>query len=156
MFNTYLKQLTVECENIWQNGRQLCEAISLNGHPCVYELHLVGDCESNKAELKDDQEISEIEEESANEGFKSQNEDNYEVESRYQSSKSRSRSIKSGSENRDGSLKKMRDRHSSDNSRNGSSFETKKPLSIKNHNSNIITIAASNCGEFQLERTVML
>ena len=151
MFNTYLKQLTLECENIWQNGRQLCEAISLNGHPCVYELHLVGDSESNKTEL--DQEISEIEEESENERFKSQNDD-HEVDSKYQ--KSRSRSIKSGSGHRDSSLnKKMRDRHSSNNSRSGSSFETKKPLSVKNHNSNIITIAASNCGDFQLERTVI-
>lgn len=159
MFNKYLKQLTKECENIWQSGRQLCEAVSLNGHPCIYELHRVPtENDFAKLESKDEAEISEIEEElSESERMKSQNEksddaSNYESDSKYYSKKSRSRSIRSDSKRRDNSQKMRMDRHPSNGSR--SRYDSKKPLAVKAHNSNIITIAASNCGEFQRERIV--
>lgn len=153
MFNKYLKQLTKECENIWQTGRQLCEAISLNGHPCVYELHRVPAEQDSKAnsESKEETEISEIEEElSQNEN--SEDASNYESDSKYYGKKSRSRSIRSDSKRRDNSQKMRMDRHPSNGSR--SRYDAKKPLAVKVHSSNIITIAASNCGEFQRERIV--
>ena len=158
MFNKYLKQLMKECENIWQNGRQLCEAVSMNGHPCVYELHRIPtEQDLAKAESKDETEISEIEEEeSETERTKSQNEksedtNNYESDSKYYG-KSRSRSIRSESKRRDTSQKLRMDRLPSNESR--SRHDSKKTISFKVHSSNIITIAASNCGEFQRERLV--
>ena len=139
MFNKYLKQLTHECELIWHNGRQLCEAVSLNGHACIYELHKVPDCNSlNISESNLEPDISDIDEKSENE-----------EDSRYYGVKSRSRSMRSDSNKRD-TAKANSDRHSSNSSRNG----TRNKLVLKAHNSNIITISASNCGEFQMERTV--
>ena len=34
----YLDQLEQECEQVWKNGRQLCEEISLTGNHCVNEV----------------------------------------------------------------------------------------------------------------------
>lgn len=34
----YIKQLEEDCVRVWKAGRQLCEAISLTGNPCVNEV----------------------------------------------------------------------------------------------------------------------
>jgi hypothetical protein len=149
MFNTFLKQLTAECEQIW-HSRQLCEAVSLNGHACVYELHRVAAVDLNVSAEGGilEAEISDIDEKSETE----KSDDDYKAPSeKLYSNKSRSRSIRSDSNKRDTSQKKPSDRQSSDNSgRSG----VKRTLPVKSHSSNIITIAASNCGEFQMERKV--
>ena len=75
MFKKYLQQLEADCLNIWKQGRQSCEAISLTGNSCINDMHRV--C------IEDDDDL----------------------------------------------------------------------LPIKNHNSNVITIATSNCGYFQKDRT---
>ena len=31
-----MSQLQEECEAIWKNGRQICESISLTGHPYIF------------------------------------------------------------------------------------------------------------------------
>jgi len=149
LFNTYLKQLTAECEQIWQS-RQLCEAVSLNGHACIFELHRIS---TYLGSLTDsgglDAEISDIDEKSENE--KSEN-DIRVVNEKFYGNKSRSRSIRSDSNKRDTSQKKPADRLLS----SSSCFSVnKRVLPVKSHNSNIITIAASNCGEFQMERKVI-
>ncbi|XP_063965334.1 nonsense-mediated mRNA decay factor SMG8-like isoform X1 [Lytechinus pictus] len=40
-YETFAAQLQEECELFWQNGRQLCEVISLTGHHCIHKLHLL-------------------------------------------------------------------------------------------------------------------
>ena len=149
-----MKELIEECTNVWQNGRQLCEAVSLNGHACVYELHRVPT--GNEVELNDssllkektsesneDEEAKIAEEEEASSQAESSQE-KYPLKSNSYS-QNRSRSHRSESNRRLGRHINKSDRTSSSGSRN-------KALPIKNHSSNIITIAASNCGEFQLER----
>ena len=81
MYKKYLKQLENDCLNIWKQGRQLCEAISLTGNSCVNEMHRVENEESASAS-------------------------NIEIQN----------------------------------------------LPLKIHNSNVITIATSNCGYHQKER----
>jgi len=34
----YLEQLEQECEQVWKNGRQMCEELSLTGNHCVNEV----------------------------------------------------------------------------------------------------------------------
>ena len=34
----YAEQLASECNSYWQAGRQMCEQISLTGHPCTNRL----------------------------------------------------------------------------------------------------------------------
>jgi protein SMG8 len=41
MYKKYLNKLEDDCLKIWKSGRQLCELVSLTGHPCVHELHRV-------------------------------------------------------------------------------------------------------------------
>jgi hypothetical protein len=53
MYARYLARLNKECLNIWQNGRQLCESISLTGHSCVYELHRVSAATPSTSSTKD-------------------------------------------------------------------------------------------------------
>lgn len=38
----YLKKLEDECTSIWSSGRQLCDAVSLTGKPCMHKRHGVG------------------------------------------------------------------------------------------------------------------
>ncbi|XP_058223102.1 uncharacterized protein LOC131332797 isoform X1 [Rhododendron vialii] len=40
----YMKQLENECTSIWSSGRQLCDAVSLTGKPCMHQRH---DVETN-------------------------------------------------------------------------------------------------------------
>lgn len=35
----YLKRLKDECTSIWSSGRQLCDAVSLTGKPCMHQKH---------------------------------------------------------------------------------------------------------------------
>nr|XP_043610831.1 uncharacterized protein LOC122582494 [Erigeron canadensis]XP_043610832.1 uncharacterized protein LOC122582494 [Erigeron canadensis] len=35
----YLKKLEDECTSIWISGRQLCDAVSLTGRPCIHQRH---------------------------------------------------------------------------------------------------------------------
>lgn len=35
----YAKMLEDECKSIWESGRQLCDAVSLTGKPCVHQRH---------------------------------------------------------------------------------------------------------------------
>jgi len=34
----YLEELEHECEDLWKNGRQMCEETSLTGNHCVNEV----------------------------------------------------------------------------------------------------------------------
>ncbi|KAL3518448.1 hypothetical protein ACH5RR_021037 [Cinchona calisaya] len=38
----YMKKLENECTSIWCSGRQLCDAVSLTGKPCMHKRHNVG------------------------------------------------------------------------------------------------------------------
>ncbi|KAL0436372.1 UNVERIFIED_CONTAM: hypothetical protein Sradi_0345100 [Sesamum radiatum] len=35
----YMKKLKEECTSIWSSGRQLCDAVSLTGKPCMHQKH---------------------------------------------------------------------------------------------------------------------
>ncbi|CAA2956349.1 uncharacterized protein LOC111400298 isoform X1 [Olea europaea subsp. europaea] len=35
----YMKKLEDECTSIWSSGRQLCDAVSLTGKPCMHQRH---------------------------------------------------------------------------------------------------------------------
>ncbi|XP_011089194.1 uncharacterized protein LOC105170220 isoform X1 [Sesamum indicum] len=35
----YMKKLKDECTSIWSSGRQLCDAVSLTGKPCMHQKH---------------------------------------------------------------------------------------------------------------------
>lgn len=35
----YAKMLEDECKSIWESGRQLCDAVSLTGKPCMHQRH---------------------------------------------------------------------------------------------------------------------
>ena len=134
MFNAYLEQLSNECNNIWQNGRQLCESVSLTGQNCVNETHRVPsdinpyESESRKETNRDD----DIE----------NNDENYE-EDRGRNSKLKSITLMRNTKTA---------RNSSNNSRNEEPASSRSKPTIKNHNSNIVLRAASNCGEFQRDR----
>ncbi|KAJ7566426.1 hypothetical protein O6H91_02G102400 [Diphasiastrum complanatum] len=45
----YSEKLKEDCEKVWKSGRQLCDAVSLTGKPCIYQVHEVPD--SDKIEL---------------------------------------------------------------------------------------------------------
>ena len=36
----YMKQLELNCDNMWKGGRQLCEGVSLTGNHCVNEVSI--------------------------------------------------------------------------------------------------------------------
>ncbi len=37
-YKRYVQQLIDQCTRLWQDGRQLCESISLTGNPCKNEV----------------------------------------------------------------------------------------------------------------------
>ena len=43
----FTKKLENECTYIWTSGRQLCDAISLTGKPCMHQRHTVKGCDSS-------------------------------------------------------------------------------------------------------------
>ncbi|CAF0716244.1 unnamed protein product [Brachionus calyciflorus] len=109
MFNFYLNQLKNKCNEIWLNGRRLCEAVSLTGHNCVNELHYLPSLDQKE----------EPEEPLESEFEPKRTEKNNRLEDATLLLNQRSKTYK---------------------------------IPTKSHNSNIITISASNCGEFQRER----
>lgn len=42
MMDKYAAQLEKECLKHWQNGRQMCQVLSLTGHPCTHAIHKGG------------------------------------------------------------------------------------------------------------------
>ncbi|KAJ8021991.1 Protein SMG8 [Holothuria leucospilota] len=40
-YELFARKLEQECDAFWENGRQLCEVISLTGHHCILKLHLL-------------------------------------------------------------------------------------------------------------------
>lgn len=38
---TFIARLKEECTKFWENGRRLCDALSLTGRPCTYRIHTV-------------------------------------------------------------------------------------------------------------------
>ncbi|KAL0280635.1 UNVERIFIED_CONTAM: hypothetical protein PYX00_001865 [Menopon gallinae] len=42
MMDKYAEQLEKECLKHWQNGRQMCQVLSLTGHPCTNAIHKGG------------------------------------------------------------------------------------------------------------------
>lgn len=42
MMDKYATQLEKECLKYWQNGRQMCQVLSLTGHPCTNAIHKGG------------------------------------------------------------------------------------------------------------------
>lgn len=44
----FTKKLEEECTSIWKSGRQLCDAVSLTGKPCMHQKH---DVETNNSDL---------------------------------------------------------------------------------------------------------
>eukprot|EP00111_Clytia_hemisphaerica_P005431 TCONS_00015699-protein len=51
-FEHYAQQLQEECNQVWWNGRHLCEATSMTGQPCVYPYHALP--EGGKHDLPED------------------------------------------------------------------------------------------------------
>lgn len=50
----YLQKLEEECTSIWTSGRQLCDAVSLTGKPCMHQRHDVetgGLCSSEEIKI---------------------------------------------------------------------------------------------------------
>ncbi|XP_021692090.2 uncharacterized protein LOC110673305 isoform X2 [Hevea brasiliensis] len=41
----FAKRLEDECTSIWKSGRQLCDAVSLTGKPCMHQRHDIGNGE---------------------------------------------------------------------------------------------------------------
>ncbi|XP_017696661.2 protein smg8-like [Phoenix dactylifera] len=45
----FSKKLEDQCTSIWESGRQLCDAVSLTGKPCMHQRHDVKTCDSLSA-----------------------------------------------------------------------------------------------------------
>lgn len=144
MFTHYLNRLRSECANIWQNGRQLCEAVSLTGHSCVYELHRV------PAEHQNDDHASENEEEDDKKSTGSSSARQDDRSSRKNNENSQE-SVVDADQNRSRSTSIKLPSNKPNKKQSQQQAKTPK-LPIKSHNSNIFTRGASNCGEFQRER----
>lgn len=129
MYKHYLEQLKTKCSDIWQNGRQLCESMSLTGHCCINELHRLPSSEFAE-ELDEDDDNDDDDENEAETGQNSEDEH-----------VSRLRKVGRSESKRRGIIHRE----------SSTCSEVRQPR-VKRHNSNIITRAASNCGEFQRER----
>lgn len=127
MYNRYLAQLKRDCTNVWTNGRQLCESLSLTGHNCILEYHRLPT--SEPPTTLDDLTLNEPESSSAD---KSEDDTTPMRNSRLQTELDKNK------------------RSRSNRTVSGGSRVT--DLKVKHHVSNIVTRAASNCGEFQRER----
>lgn len=51
-YEHFANQLQEECNQIWWNGRHLCEATSMTGQPCVYPYHNIPTGQSDQTEDK--------------------------------------------------------------------------------------------------------
>lgn len=145
MYTHYLEQLKRECTNIWTNGRQLCEAISLTGHNCVLELHKVAATDSEEtttAETEEAMRIAPVESDSTSTVFTTTTATSEDESSSHRPSISDSKTTNKRSRS---------NRAVSGSSRLASTTE-RDVIKVRPHTSNIVTVAASNCGLFQRER----
>ena len=140
MYNHYLAQLKRDCSNVWTNGRQLCEAVSLTGHNCVLELHRLPTISANETTTTtttvlpaatDDESIIGVTETESATTIATTNSEKSEDETTSTSSQRRFIKIES--------LKRSR-------SHRTVSSNSNRELKTKHHTSNIVTLAASNCG----------
>lgn len=150
MYDFYLNQLKTKCSDIWHNGRQLCEAVSLTGHICVNELHHLATKESSNYQENNlsDTESNDADSDQLNEQNDHESRNKRFQENRHERSDSKRNSLSRF--NLD--LLKTRTLKTSISKNEENSLPKPYRLPIKSHNSNIITRAASNCGEFQRER----
>ena len=49
-YEHYANQLQEECNQVWWNGRHLCEVMSMTGQPCVYPYHNIPDGKADNTE----------------------------------------------------------------------------------------------------------
>lgn len=42
LFEEFSEKLQAECDKHWRAGRQMCEVLSLTGHPCTNPIHKGG------------------------------------------------------------------------------------------------------------------
>lgn len=49
----FAKRLEDECTSIWESGRQLCDAVSLTGKPCMHKRHNTTTCDSVSGNVLD-------------------------------------------------------------------------------------------------------
>ena len=42
LFEEFNEKLQAECDKHWRAGRQMCEVLSLTGHPCTNPIHRGG------------------------------------------------------------------------------------------------------------------
>ena len=129
MFNVYLEKLINECNDIWLNGRQLCEAVSLTGHCCALELHCLPLSDESNPNVES------IE--------------RYGVKGEPETTKGNKSLLSFSKQGRNAHRYSSRMRAASKTTGASSS------LPIRYHSSNIVTRAASNCGEFQMDRKVI-
>ncbi|XP_073012349.1 uncharacterized protein [Typha latifolia] len=47
----FSKNLEDDCRSIWESGRQLCDAVSLTGRPCMHPRHIVKNCKSSSEDV---------------------------------------------------------------------------------------------------------
>ena len=145
MYTHYLEQLKRECNNIWANGRQLCEAVSLTGHNCVLELHRVAATDSEETTGADTTEeplrIAPVESDSTSTVFTTTTATSEDESSSHRPSITDLKTNKRSRSNR----------AVSGSSRLASTTE-RDVIKVRPHTSNIVTVAASNCGLFQRER----
>jgi protein SMG8 len=174
----YFEKLKGDCEFIWQNGRQSCEAVSLTGQPCINQLHSLE--LTDQSDHSDNDSHSDSDHSNSALTKKKQNSPSSRGQSEIVADKrlinlttSRNRSGSSSCRGASASaftvdVDTMTSSSDSDNETNKPREDNKKviqtsksrskskqhlDLPVKPHNSTIITIAASNCGEYQAERT---
>ncbi len=134
MFNVYLEKLINQCNDIWLNGRQLCEAVSLTGHCCALELHCLP--------FRDDFNLNT---ESMDETKR------YGLKGELESAKGAKSLLNFSKQSRNAHRYSSRMRIAS---KAASAASAMPSLPIRYHSSNIVTRAASNCGEYQMDRKV--
>jgi len=52
MLDKYVAILEKQCNEHWKNGRQMCETLSLTGHPCMNAIHKGGGEGAGGGELR--------------------------------------------------------------------------------------------------------
>ncbi|KAI5068008.1 hypothetical protein GOP47_0016353 [Adiantum capillus-veneris] len=51
--NLFTEKLKADCEAIWKSGRQLCDAVSLTGRPCIHKVHDVSQGSTDEVKILD-------------------------------------------------------------------------------------------------------
>ena len=52
----YIKMIQSECDKIWNNGRKMCEEISLTGNCCIHKVHRLPHDDCSKSTFENDSE----------------------------------------------------------------------------------------------------